>query len=64
MQATDAFLRHYLLAAPFDRDALADLWRRCEGRDCARRRRQVERAVGPREPGADLVGYEPESSGG
>jgi hypothetical protein len=49
---TDLFLRHYLHAAPFSRDALAGVWRRCRdatagGARCMRGLARAEERVGP-----------------
>jgi hypothetical protein len=43
---TGRFRRHYHHVVPFDRDRLDEIWDRCRGADCEKRRIQVEAEVG------------------
>jgi len=56
-ELTDAFVRYYHHGAPFRRDVLADIWRRCRDRDgrasCRAGQALAEERVGPLEQPAD-----------
>ena len=43
---TGRFRRHYHHVVPFDRDRLDEIWDRCRGADCERRRTRAETEVG------------------
>ncbi|MEE8474146.1 MAG: fused MFS/spermidine synthase, partial [Myxococcota bacterium] len=51
-EATDRFIRYYHHSAPFDREQLAQTWRRCENASaqaqrCRRARARAEKTLGP-----------------
>ena len=51
-EATDRFIRYYHHSAPFDREQLAQTWRRCENASaqaqrCRRARARAEKTHGP-----------------
>ena len=51
-EATDRFIRYYHHSAPFDRQHLTRLWRRCENNSgqahrCHRARARAEKTLGP-----------------